>query len=177
MNNKVKKVRNVIVRNLLKPLIYINGELYTKYMTKFLRKNGMNILGNPFYLSSSISFDGTDYGLITLEDGVSISKDVMFLTHDFSMNTVYQGMDLANKRELEQQYKENRLLVTKPIRVGAHSFIGAKVSILPGCDIGKNCLIGAGSVCRGKYPDNSIVMGNPAKVVKKTSDWLEQQTQ
>ena len=175
MNNRLKKLINIITRNIIKPLVYVNGETYTKLMVSYLKSNGMNIIGDPYYLSSSIYFDGSDYSLITLEDGCSISRDVFFLTHDFSRNTVYKGLELKNKKELERQYEETRLRSLKPIRVGANTFIGARAFILPGANIGSNVLIGAGSVVRGTIPDNSIVMGNPAIVVKKTSEWLEQQ--
>ena len=40
---------------------------------------------------------------------------------------------------------------------------------MPGTEIGNNCVIGAGSVVRGKIPDESVVMGNPAKIIMKTS--------
>ena len=48
----------------------------------------------------------------------------------------------------------------KPIIVGKNSFIGARVTLLPGTEIGENCIIGAGSVVKGKIPNNSIVIGN-----------------
>lgn len=175
MNNKLKKAANLIKRKMIIPLYYVSSDLYTKHMTKYLKKNGMNIKGTPFYFSTSIYFDGTDYSLITLEDGISISSDVAFLTHDFSANTVYKGLELSNIEELEQNYKINRLRRLQTIRVGAHTFIGAKSFILPGSDIGRNVIVGAGSVVRGKIPDNSIVIGNPARVIKKTSEWLEKQ--
>jgi serine acetyltransferase len=41
--------------------------------------------------------------------------------------------------------------------------------ILPGTTIGKDCIIGAGSVVRGMVPDGSVVIGNPAKVVMTTA--------
>ena len=41
--------------------------------------------------------------------------------------------------------------------------------ILPNTVIGNNCIIGAGSVLRGRYPDDSVIIGNPAKVVMKMS--------
>ena len=40
------------------------------------------------------------------------------------------------------------------------------VLLLPGVTIGNNVIIGAGSIVRGSIPDDSIVSGNPAKVVK-----------
>lgn len=50
--------------------------------------------------------------------------------------------------------------------IGAFSRIGANVTLLPGVKIGKNCLIGAGSVVTQDIPDNSVAVGNPARVIK-----------
>ena len=55
-----------------------------------------------------------------------------------------------------------------PIKVGNNTYFGVHCTILPGSTIGSNCVIGAGSVVRGVIPDNSVVMGNPAKVIMKT---------
>ena len=51
------------------------------------------------------------------------------------------------------------------IQVGSNVFFGVNCTVLPGTTIGSNCVIGAGSVVRGRIPDGSVVMGNPAKVV------------
>jgi serine acetyltransferase len=48
-------------------------------------------------------------------------------------------------------------------------FIGDNCTILPNTTIGDNCIVGAGSVVRGKFPENSVIIGNPAKIVMKTS--------
>ncbi|MBT9169394.1 MAG: dTDP-3-amino-3,6-dideoxy-alpha-D-galactopyranose 3-N-acetyltransferase [Syntrophomonadaceae bacterium] len=45
--------------------------------------------------------------------------------------------------------------------------IGANATILPGVNIGRNSLIGAGSVVTKDVPENSVVAGNPAKVIKR----------
>ncbi len=50
--------------------------------------------------------------------------------------------------------------------IGAFSRIGANVTLLPGVKIGKNCLIGAGSVVVDDIPDDSVAVGNPARVIK-----------
>jgi acetyltransferase-like isoleucine patch superfamily enzyme len=42
---------------------------------------------------------------------------------------------------------------------------------VPGADIGENCIIGAGSVVRGRIPPNSIVVGNPGAVVGDALEW------
>jgi carbonic anhydrase/acetyltransferase-like protein (isoleucine patch superfamily) len=55
--------------------------------------------------------------------------------------------------------------------VGDGSLIGIKAVVLNGAKIGKNCLVGAGAlVTEGKeFPDNSLILGSPAKVVKTIS--------
>ena len=139
--------------------------------TKFLSKNGMNI-GENLYIANNVYFDGSDYSLITLGDFVGISRDVILLTHDFSMNTVFRDLEFVGKKHLENQYKKNKLLVLKPIEIERNSFIGCSCIILQGTHIGRNCLIGAGSVVKGNIPDNSVVIGNPARIIAKTDEWL-----
>lgn len=56
---------------------------------------------------------------------------------------------------------------TKPVIIGKNVFIGCNAIILKGTVIGDNCVIGAGSVVSGKFEENSIIAGNPARVVKK----------
>jgi len=52
------------------------------------------------------------------------------------------------------------------IKIGDEAWIGTGVIILDGADIGAGAVIGAGSVVTGTIPDNTIAIGNPAKVVK-----------
>jgi len=54
------------------------------------------------------------------------------------------------------------------IKIGDNTFVGADCTILPNTVVGTNCVIGAGSVVRGEIPDNSVVIGNPARVIMKT---------
>lgn len=53
----------------------------------------------------------------------------------------------------------------KPIKIGNGCFIGADSIILKGTVLGNNCVVGAGSVVSGVWPDNSIIAGNPAKLI------------
>jgi acetyltransferase-like isoleucine patch superfamily enzyme len=55
----------------------------------------------------------------------------------------------------------------KGIKIGKNCWIGSKVTILDGVTIGENCVIAAGSVVNKDVPDNSIVGGVPAKVIKQ----------
>lgn len=53
-----------------------------------------------------------------------------------------------------------------PIEIGDNVWIGLNAIILKGARIGKNSVIGANSVVSGVFPDNSLIVGNPARVVK-----------
>jgi acetyltransferase-like isoleucine patch superfamily enzyme len=58
----------------------------------------------------------------------------------------------------------------KPIVIGNDCFIGANSIILKGTTLGNNVIVGAGSVVHGSWPDNCIIAGNPAKLVKRLDE-------
>lgn len=55
----------------------------------------------------------------------------------------------------------------KGIKIGQDCWIGAKTTILDGSEIGNGCIVAAGAVVRGKFPDNVIIGGVPAKIIKQ----------
>ena len=57
-----------------------------------------------------------------------------------------------------------------PVRIGSGTLVGANSTVLAGSDIGRQCIIGAGSVVRGIIPDFSVAVGAPARVVGTTRD-------
>ena len=64
------------------------------------------------------------------------------------------------------QLDDNRVSVPKPIKIENNVWIGTDVIILKGVSIGKNTIIGAGSVVTKDIPANVIACGNPCKVIK-----------
>jgi acetyltransferase-like isoleucine patch superfamily enzyme len=67
-----------------------------------------------------------------------------------------------------------QLPVNRPVTIGAGSWLGAGVIVLPGARIGRNVVIAAGSVVRGEVPDHCVVAGVPAKIVREHTKvgWL-----
>lgn len=90
---------------------------------------------------------------------VSIGNDVMFAPG-------VQLYTAAHPIDKELRKKEE---FGKPITIGNDVWIGGGSIILPGITIGNNCVIGAGSVVTKNIPDNSMAVGNPAKVIKNLS--------
>ena len=97
------------------------------------------------------SFTAMSVGGIWLGDRVQIGPHVTIVTdnHDFSNRSV---------------------LICKPVKIGNDVWIGANVTILPGVTVGENAVIAAGAVVTKDVPANSIVGGNPAKVIRTLSD-------
>lgn len=160
----------------IKNLLHINVKLYMKKIVKYYRKKGMDIPEMPRYIYNDTYFDSKDYSIIHIGKGCTISREVMFLTHDYSMHTVYnegENFSLKNEKKISEKEKEDSLLVLKPIYLGDNVFVGARASLLPGTRIGNNSIIAAGAVVKGEYPPGSIIVGNPAKNVAHVPEWLD----
>lgn len=54
----------------------------------------------------------------------------------------------------------------RPVVLERNVWVGAAVGILPGTVVGENSVVGFGAVCSGRYPPDSVIAGNPARVVK-----------
>ncbi len=63
-------------------------------------------------------------------------------------------------------FYEREVLTCKPVHIKKNVWIGLNVTILPGVTIGENAVVGAGSVVTKDVPDNAVVVGNPAKIIK-----------
>lgn len=63
-------------------------------------------------------------------------------------------------------YYDRMLLTCKPVVIKKNAWLGVNVTILPGVTIGENAVVGAGAVVTKDVPDNAIVAGMPAKVIK-----------
>ena len=62
---------------------------------------------------------------------------------------------------------EGRPVKNAPIHIGNGTWIGARAIILPGVTIGSRCLVAAGAVVSKDVPDDTLVAGNPARVVRE----------
>ena len=98
---------------------------------------------------------------VILEDEVFIGPHVCFTNDKLPRATTKDG-----------NLKTGEDWIVSKTLVRRRASIGANATILCGITIGKNSLVGAGSVVTKDVPDNSVVVGNPAKVVGKVKDMI-----
>src|SRR5262245_30130710 len=115
-----------------------------------LRREGVRI--GEGCLIQTTSFSSEPY-LVDIGDHVAISSGTCFITHDAA------GWVFRDHPDMEYFGR---------IRVGNNTYFGTYCTILPGAQIGSNCVIGSGSVVRGDIRGDSVVFGNPARVVMRT---------
>lgn len=144
----------------------IRPGLATKMAIKHYGRWGMRFVGRPNYLSARINFDGTNYSLIEIHEGVTISSFVRVLTHDWSLHTVSKAFN---------HFAEKPLGKIKGVSIGAYTFVGTGTIIMPGTRLGRGCIVGAGTVVRGNIPDYSIVIGSPCRIVGDTRTHVKAQ--
>ena len=94
------------------------------------------------------NFTAMSIGGIEFGDNVQIGPHVTIVTDNHDLNNRY-------------------VLRCKPVIIGNNVWIGAGVSIMPGVHVGDNAVIAGGAVVTKDVPANTIVGGNPAKVIRK----------
>ena len=126
-----------------------------KGSTAYARRKGVSIGKNcKIYIKNW----GSEPFLISIGDRVTVTSGVKFITHD--------GSTCLVKNAEGQRYQR-----FAPIQVGSHVFIGVNTIVMPGVTIGSNVVIGAGSVVTKDIPDDSVVVGAPAKVVSSFANF------
>ena len=118
--------------------------IFTPFYTNFGRfiKIGKNV-----FINHACTF--LDMGGITIENEVQIGPKVNLITEN-------HPLDPANRKAL----------ICKRIVIKRNAWIGAAATIMPGVTIGENAVVAAGAVVTKDVPDNTIVGGIPARVIK-----------
>ena len=112
---------------------------------------GCNIsLGKRFYANFNLTI--LDCSLVTIGDRCMFGPNVSIF---------------AATHESGVQSRRDNVEYGRPVVVGDDCWIGGNVVILPGVTIGRGCTVGAMSVVTRDVPEFSVVMGQPARVVKK----------
>ncbi|WP_252031368.1 sugar O-acetyltransferase [Vibrio sp. SCSIO 43135] len=140
------KEKNLLIQDLFgksDETTSLNGQFFCDY--------GYNIkVGKNFYMNTNGVI--LDCGKVTIGDFVMIGPNVTLCTagHPLDAKTRYTYEEFA-----------------KPIHISDKVWIGANVIVLPGVTIGERAVVGAGSVVTKDVPADTVVVGNPARIVKE----------
>ncbi len=105
---------------------------------------------------------------LSIDEGCQLTSYISILTHSSHIAIRLYGRQYVNVPEHEKiAYRRGT------VSVGAYTFIGPHVVIMPGTRIGKGCVISAFSYLDGNYPDFSVIAGQPAKVINDTRNMDE----
>ena len=110
---------------------------------------GMDI-GKGVRISWGAKLDKTNPKGIHIGDYTAVTSGAAIITHDF----------------VHREWKD--------VRIGRNCFLGYGCIVLPGVTIGDSCIISGNTVVGRDVPSNSVVMGNPGKVVERdivTGEW------
>ncbi|WP_081696332.1 acyltransferase [Thiomicrorhabdus sp. Kp2] len=104
----------------------------------------------------------TSAGKLVIGKYTAILFDVMITNIDHEYHQI--GVPVANQS-----------LIIKETQIGENCFIGSGAKIQAGTILGKQCIVGTNAVVRGVYPDYCVIVGVPAKIVKRynfnTAQW------
>ena len=109
--------------------------------------------GSGIYANSNLTM--VDDGHIYVGDKVMFGPNVTVATANHPINEELRGRALQNHKD---------------VYIGENVWIGANVVIVPGVHIGKNTVIGAGSVVTKDIPDNVVAVGNPCRVLRNVGE-------
>lgn len=162
---------------------------------KYIRTNGKLVIDSKSYINA-ISHEGLQLGNnviigrqttisccpnpMIIGKGISIGNNTSLGTHGFygGMGGLIIGNDVlignyVSFHPENHRYDEINTLIRKQgvyykggIKIGNNCWIGAKVTFLDGSSIGDGCIVAAGSVVTKKFPDNVIIGGIPAKIIR-----------
>lgn len=121
------------------------------YLPQIVFQGNIEIGANSYFNSGKIYSGKNSFVRIGKWCAVGYNVNIHAISHNPDFST-----GLENERPF----------IEASIDIGDHTWIGSNVFILPGVNIGCNCVIGANSVVTKNIPDNSIVGGVPAKLIR-----------
>ena len=132
-------------------------------LAELLPNSGNNLyIEFPFFCDYGYNIECGDnvffnVNCVVLDEAKVIIGNNVFFAPGVQLYTASHPLD----KELRKTHK-----ISKPITIGNDCWIGGNAVICPGVTIGNGCVIGAGSVVTKNIPDNTLAVGNPAKVIK-----------
>lgn len=151
--NIIKRINNILFR--------IRLRLASIHKRSELMRNKFYYCGKNIELYTT-NF-GTEPYLISIHDNVVCAANVRFINHDVSCYRIAHYLGIP-KNEVDN---------IGSIELFDNCFVGAYSILMPGCSVGKNSIIAAGSIVTKQVPDNEVWGGIPAKFIMTTDEYAQ----
>mgnify|MGYP004466128035 CR=1 FL=1 len=171
------------------PIKYLWAARAVVYKMTFGRVGNMTYIGRPTFIEGrkniyignrvrvfpGIRVEAIGNGTIKIGDNTAIEQNVHIISGERILNigdgtTISANVFISN---VDHEYKDiDKSVMEQPLQfketqIGKSCFIGYGAVILPGTRLGNHCIVGANAVVRGSYPDNCVIAGNPARIIKE----------
>lgn len=167
------KFNNLIYGRFERGSLIEKTTLITNHKNIFIGKNVSIKVGTriePIKLWKNNKFEPQ----IIINDNVSIQQNchitaakILEIGRDVTLAADVMITDIDHEyRDINKGILEQPLIVNETI-IGEQTYIGMGARIMAGTKLGKHCVVGANSVVKGTFPDYCVIVGLPAKIVKK----------
>lgn len=140
--------------------------LFNKYKMLKNNKEQVKVGKNTRVLTSWANF-GSEPHLVEIGNNCTITSGVRFITHDASLDVVFNYLEKSRTIGNFKYEKLGKILIKD------NCMIGVNTIILPNVEIGPNSIVGAGSVVTKKILPNSVYAGNPAKRICSLDEYCK----
>lgn len=138
-------------------------------------------IGNRVRIYPGSRMETHENGEIVIEDDCSIAQNFHITSGRFPLvigkhTTILGNVFITNIDHEYQRINEHIMkqsMIYKKTIIGENCFIGYGASIQAGTVLGKQCIVGTNAVVRGTYPDYSVIVGVPGKIVKQYNEETE----
>lgn len=170
---------------LFKLVWILRALLYKPFFGKF---GTISYIGKPIFIKGSkkifigknvrifphFRIEAHGNGKIIIEDNVAIGQNVHITSGENlvigSSSTILANVFITNidhdYEEIDKHILDQKMILKRTV-IGDNCFIGIGAAIQAGTILGKQCIVGSNSVVKGKFPDYCVIVGAPAKIIKK----------
>jgi len=196
MLTKIKKFLNFPLSRKLQFLssTYHKIKTQTLYKMMFKKMGSKSVIKSPLFITPEFISMGSSVQIwkdariegvssyahknfnpnIIFQDGVTFQQRCHITAADtleIGKNTI-ASFDVMIT-DIDHEYEDlnlpvgNQPLIVKKTQIGENCFIGSGAKIQAGTILGKHCVVGTNAVVRGTFPDYSVIVGVPARIVKR----------
>lgn len=173
-NTTIKGLKNISTNGLLNIGVQYVGFSHAKDVT-LLNISGKLIFKSEYSIGRGCRFDIAEKAIISFGTGGYTNVDTKFIImHGLQVgdNCVISWDCQFLDEDFHNVYYEGRINKSKAIIIGNNIWIGAGAKIYQGTRIADGCVVAANAMVRGQFLEkNTIIGGNPAKVIKTNIKW------